>query len=201
MSSFPWRTLFFVSLALNLLVLGGIGGALVAGARLQREEPDAAVVERIPGVRAFIAAVPPEARPQLRQQLGESWRETRDLRRAALDARRESFAAVEAEPYDAERVRAAFAGMRAADQAVVGTFHENMTAFLSELTPEQRRDVLERLRRAPPATRQGLAPAIDGEDAAPGNRVLSPEERESVRDRIRERRQERRERRQQGGGQ
>lgn len=197
MSSFPWRTLCFVSLALNLLVLGGIGGALGAGARLQREEPDAAVVERIPGIRAFIAAVPVEARSQLRQQLGESWRETRDLRRAARDARRESFAAIAAEPYDDERVRAALAGMRVADQALVGAFHENMTAFLSELTPEQRRDVLERLRRAPRAARQGSAPGLDGEEAAPRDRVLSPEERE----RLRERRQERRERRQQGGAQ
>lgn len=200
MSSFPWRTICFVSLALNLLVIGGIGGALGAGARLQREEPDAAVVARIPGVRAFIAAVPPEARPQLRQQLGESWRETRDLRRAALDARRESFAAVAAEPYDADRVRAAFAGMRAADQAVVGVFHENMTSFLGELTVEQRTDVLERLRSAPPAARDSLAPVMDGE-AAPGERALSPEQRENLRERFRERRQERRERRQQGGGQ
>ncbi len=197
---FPWRTLFFVSLAVNLLVLGAIGGALGSGARLQREEAPEAVVARIPGVRAFIAAVPPETRPQLRRELGESWRETRDLRRAALEARRDAIAASEAEPYDIERARAAFAAMRSADQAVVGVFHENMAQFLATLSVEQRRDVMQRLRQAPPATRQSLAPVVEEQEGAVAPEpALTPEQRQNLRERLRERRQEMRERRQQGG--
>lgn len=195
---FPWRTLFFVSLALNILVIGAIGGALGAGARLQRQEPDQAIVARIPGVRAFIAAVPPEARPGLRRELGESWRETRALRRTALEARRAAFAATTAEPYNIEGVRGAFADMRVADQAVVGVFHENMAQFLAELPADQRRDVMERLSRAPPATRENLAPVVEGaEEAPPADRALTPEQRQNLRERWRERREERRQQRQQ----
>ena len=195
---FPWRTLFFVSLALNILVIGAIGGAIGAGARLQRQEPDEAVVARIPGVRAFIEAVPPEVQPELRSQLGESWGETRALRRAALEARRAAFAATTAEPYNLATARAAFADMRVADQAVVEVFHENMAQFLAELPSEQRRDVMARLRRAPPATRERLAPAVDGEsEARPGERALTPEQRQNLRERWRERREERRQQRQQ----
>lgn len=196
--SFPWRTLLFVSIALNLLVLGAVGGAFVSGARLQREEAPEAVVTRLPGVRAFVAAVPPEARPHLRAQLAESWRESRDLRRAALQARRAAFDAAGAEPYDIERARAAFAAMRAADQAVVGIFHEDMAQFLAGLTPEQRRDVLERLRRAPPAAREGLAPAADGQEGEAGDQTFTPEQRQNFRERMRERREERRRQREQG---
>jgi len=193
---FPWRTLFFVSLAVNLLVLGAIGGALGSGARLQRQEPAESVVTRLPGLGGFMAAVPPELRPQVREDLAQSWRETRDLRRAALDARRDAFNAAGAEPYDAAVASAAFERMRSADQAVVGVFHQNMAQALAQMTPQQRAEVLERLRRAPPAAREGVAPIVDGAEAPVRERALTPEQRENLRERIRERRQERRERNQ-----
>lgn len=191
--SFPWRTLLFVSVAVNLLVIGAVAGAVGAGVRFERNSAEA-VVTRIPSMRAFVAALPPEARPEVGRQLGESWRETRDLRRAAGQARRDVFEAVAAEPYDIERVRRALAAMRAADQAVVGVFHDRMADVFAGMTAEQRRDVLERLRRAPPATRETLAPA-SGEPGAADD--AASDERGALRERLRERRREWRERQRQ----
>lgn len=191
---FPWRTLLFVSVAINLVGLGALVGAYAAGVRVQREQAPEAVAERIPGARAFLAALPPELQPDIRRELGESWRATRDLRRAAAQARGEAYAAAAAEPYDVERVRSEFAELRAADQAVVGVFHDNIAGVFARLSPEQRSDVLERLRHAPPATRQGMAPESAQESAAPER---TEKERQTFRERMRERRREMRERRQQ----
>jgi uncharacterized membrane protein len=154
---FPWRTLLFVSLAFNLLVIGAVAGALGAGVRLQRDAPQAAMA-RLPGPRAFIAALPPETRVKMRRELARSSVETRALRRAAVQARREAFAAASAEPYDQARVREAFARQREADQAVVGVFHDNIVEAFASLTPEERREALTALRRAAPARRQAIAP-------------------------------------------
>ncbi len=115
MSGFPWRTLLFISLGANLLLIGGAIGAYGAGARLERPATSAALVDRLPGQRAFLAAMPPEVRARMRAEMVQGVEETRELRRAAVEARRAAFAAAAAEPYDAENVRAAFARMRAAD--------------------------------------------------------------------------------------
>ena len=120
------------------MVVGAVAGAFGAGVRLQRENPQA-VVDRLPGVRAFMAALPAEARVKVRQELVASWQESRDLRRAAGQARRDAFAAAATEPYDVARVRAAFARLRAADQAAIGVFHDNVADAFGAMTPEERR--------------------------------------------------------------
>lgn len=186
-SRFPWRTLLFVSLGLNVLLIGAAGGAWLSGARVEREPSNAAVVERLPGPRAFLRALPPETRAVMRDELADSWRESRETRQAAVQARRDAFAAVAEEPYDAARVRAAFERLRAADQAAIAVFHDKVIEVLGEVTPEQRREVLEALRNAAPASRQnGIGPVEEG--AAPA--ALTPEQRQTMQ----ERRQERRER-------
>jgi uncharacterized membrane protein len=187
--TFPWRTLLFVSVALNLLVVGAIAGGFTAGVRLEREAPEVAVA-RMPGARAFMAALPPETRAKVRSELADSWVQSREMRRAAAQARREAFDAAGTEPYDVARVRAAFARLRAADQAAIGVFHDNVVEAFATLTPQERREALDALRRAAPARRTNVAPEADG--AAPAGQ---PEiDRETIRERIRERRRERRER-------
>jgi uncharacterized membrane protein len=197
MSRFPWRTLLFLSVALNLLVIGAVAGAWGAGVRVQREIGDA-VVARMPGPRAFLNALPPETREIMRGELAESWTESRELRRAALQARRDAFAAAATEPYDVERVRAAFARLREADQRAIAVFHDNVLDAFARLTPEQRREAMEALARAAPARRQNIAPADDtGDGAAPAQDDASASERQKMRELLRERRRERRERLQQ----
>jgi uncharacterized membrane protein len=182
---FPWRTLLFLSLALNLLIVGAVAGAWGAGVRIQREA-GGAVVERMPGPRAFLRTLPPETRAVMRRELGHSWGASRQARRAAMQARRDAFAVAAAEPYDAARVRGAFERLRAADQAAIAVFHDNVAEAFGRLTLEQRREALDALRRAAPASRRNAAAPADGTE--PGT-ALTPEQQT-----LREQRQERRER-------
>jgi uncharacterized membrane protein len=195
-AGFPWRTSLFFSVAINLLLIGAAVGAYGAGVRVERATPDA-VVDRMPGPRAFMAALPEATRHKVREDLAASWVQTRQLREAAVQARRDAFAAAAAEPYDAARVKAAFERMRAADQAVVGVFHNNVADAFGQMSPEERRTALDALRTAVPARRQAAsAPADEG--AAPAGegvgprRMLTPEERQARRERLRERWRERR---------
>lgn len=191
---FPWRTLLFVSVAFNLLVVGAVVGAYGAGVRVQREAPEAAVT-RMPGARAFIVAMPSEeTRAAMRSKLADSWVESRSARTAAGQARREAFDAAAAEPYDVERVRAAFARLREADQAAIGVIHDDVVEAFGQLTPAERRAAIEELRRQRPARRATLAPAGDqgGEEAAAPVRERWQERREEIRERRRERREQRR---------
>lgn len=193
--TFPWRTLLFVSVALNLLAVGVIVGGAAAGVRIEREAPEA-VVARMPGTRAFMAALPPETRAKVRAELADSWTQSREMRRAAAQARREAFDAAGTEPYDAARVRAAFARLRAADQEAIGVFHDNVVDAFATLTPQERREALDALRRATPARRASVAPdaeQVDGAAPAAQRQI----DRETIRERIRERRRERREQREQ----
>jgi uncharacterized membrane protein len=195
MSTFPWRTLLFISVALNLLTIGVIAGAYGAGVRVERGAPSA-VVDRMPGPRAFIRALPEESRTKVRERLATSWQDSRDLRRAAGEARTAAFDAAAAEPFDVERVRAAFAELRQADQRAIGVFHDNVVDAFAEMSAEERRQAIAALRAAPPARRERVAPERDAEDGA----LLTPEERQARRERRQERRErwrERRERQQQ----
>jgi uncharacterized membrane protein len=182
---FPWRTMLFLSVALNLLTIGAVAGAYGAGVRLERQAPGA-VVERMPGPRAFLAALPPATREKMRDELAESWTQSREARRAALQARRDAFLAAAAEPYDVARVRQAFARLRAADQAAIAVFHDNVVEAFGELSPEERREALDALRRATPARRQStLAPQAGPPAAQPANgeavQRMTPEERRARR--------------------
>jgi uncharacterized membrane protein len=193
--TFPWRTLLFVSAAFNLLIIGAVIGAYGAGVRLQRET----TATRFPAPREFMAALPPDARLNVRGELARTWTQTLPLRQQAVQARRDAFDAAATEPFDAVRVRAAFARVRAADQAALAPFHDNVVTALAQMTPAERQRAIAALRTARPLRRQALAP-IDG--ARPvesaGQDAMTPRQqlREAIRERIRERRAERRERRQ-----
>jgi len=193
-SSFPTRAVLFASVALNLLIVGGIAGAWGAGVRVQREAEPSAVVERMPGPGTFLRELPPEVRAVMREELVDSWAESRDARQAALQARRDAFAAAATEPYDAARVRAAFERLRGADQAAIAVFQNKLIEALGEMSPDQRRAALEALRSAAPARRDGGV--LDGERPVRGER-LSPEQRETMQERREERRERWRARREQ----
>ncbi len=156
--SFPLRTLLFISLAANLLIIGAVVGAKFAGVRLERGPPPANVVERLPGPRAFMEALPPETRAKLRDDFIESAQQTRELRQAARQARIDAFQAARTEPYDAERVRQAFARMREADQAVAAGFQDRVAQSFATLTPEERARALDALRDAQPGPRGAGGP-------------------------------------------
>jgi len=191
-STFPWRTLLFVSAAFNLLIVGAAIGAYGAGVRLQREATNA----RFPAPREFMAALPPNARVNVRGELARTWAQTQPLRQQAVQARREAFDAAATEPFDAARVRAAFARVRAADQAALAPFHDNVVTALAQMTPAERQRAIAALRNARPLRRQALGP-VDGAQpnaVQPRQDAMTPRQRmrEAIRERIRERREQRR---------
>ena len=149
-SRIPIRTLLFVSLALNLLVIGAVVGAKVAGVRLERGG-QGAVAERLPGPRAFMAALPPQTREKIRADFVAGMAQTRQLRVMARQAHVDAFESARTEPYDIARVQSAFSRMRVADAAVAASFQDQIATSFAELTPPERREALEALRNAQPA--------------------------------------------------
>jgi uncharacterized membrane protein len=187
--TFPWRTLLFVSVAFNLLIIGAAAGAFGAGIRLERQTAASA---RLPAPREFMAALPPETRMKVREELLRTWVQIRPLRQQAAQARRDAFDAVAAEPFDAARARAAFARVRAADDAALAAFHDNVITALAQMTPEERRRAVAALRNAVPR-RQALAPAGQVVGAQPAEEQADPTEltpRQRFRAAIRERREQ-----------
>lgn len=151
-SGFPWRTALFVSLALNLVLISAAVGALASGARLER--PVAQAMPRALGQRAFMEALPEQARRDLRRDLATSVIDMRAQRRAARQARLALLEAARAEPYDVTRVRAAFTEVRAADIAVAAAFHDSVADALGKLQPDERRGALDALIRQASERRQ-----------------------------------------------
>src|SRR4051794_14820628 len=111
--AFPWRTLLFASVAVNLLIAGAAIGAYTSRVRLER--PVSPVAGRLAGPRAMMAALPQETRVKVRDELARTWTETLALRQQAAQARRDAFDTAAADPFDAARVRAAFAHVRESD--------------------------------------------------------------------------------------
>jgi uncharacterized membrane protein len=140
---FPWRTLLFVSLAFNVLVVGAVIGAKAAGVRFERDAPGmAGAMERAPGPRAFMRALSPESRALVREDLTDAWFASRPLRMESRQARRALYEAAMEEPYDAQKVRTAFAAMRQTDQATLAAFHDALSESLGKLDATERRRVV-----------------------------------------------------------
>ncbi len=192
--TFPWRTLLFVSVALNLLIAGAAFGGYAAGVRLERATPASAT--RLPGPRAMMAALPQETRAHVRDQVARTWAETQTLRRQAVQARRDAFDAAAAEPFDAVRVRGAFARVRASDDAALAAFHNDMIEAFARMTPLERARAIAALRNAGPARRsvlrEGAARPAVSDPSQPDNLTPRQRFRETIRERIRERREQRR---------
>jgi uncharacterized membrane protein len=166
---FPWRATMFVSLAVNLLLIGLIVGALAAGARLRREGPGALSRAEFAQI---VQAMPAESRRVVRRAVVQGWFQSRGDRLEAGRLRREAFEAASSEPYDVERVRAAFARMREADAATVGVYHDRIAEALATLTPEQRRAALLAIRDASRARRSA---AVQPGEADPSLDLETPD--------------------------
>lgn len=147
------RGWLFASLAVNLLLVGLIGGAAIGGVRMSRDlalERGAQDAFR-PG--AFLRDLEPQTRRAVMRDLARMFRETRDERAAQRAAREEVIAAAVAEPYDPERLREAFAQMRAANAAVQEPWHGAVADSMTRLSAEERRDLVERVSRGAVAAR------------------------------------------------
>ncbi|PWJ21238.1 Uncharacterized membrane protein [Jannaschia seohaensis] len=134
-----------VSLAINLLVAGAVGGALLTDRGPGRGGPTGGP----PELRSFERGLEPERRDALRARL----REDPALRggRARLRATRgELVSVLRAEPFDADAFRAALSAQRAVQTELVTRALEAMVLTAQEMAPNERAalaDVLARRRR------------------------------------------------------
>ncbi|MGE0045013.1 MAG: periplasmic heavy metal sensor [Hyphomonadaceae bacterium] len=139
-SRFPLRTAFFISLALNLLLIGAAVGGYAAGLRFERASHHGERTERPRG--GYMRAISRSERVEMRRDLRESWAQTQPLRQAARTARENVIAAAAAEPFDEAAMRAALAQMREADSALQGAWQDVMVRSLARLPAEERREAV-----------------------------------------------------------
>jgi uncharacterized membrane protein len=132
---FPVRTLLFVSVAINLLLVGAAIGVAASGARLHRGVAPPGVG---PGPRAFMGALPPEKAEDIRKRLTAAWQANAPERDAARAARLEVFRLVSQDKFDEPALRAALAQVRAADARLTEKNQDAVIAVLKDLEPRQR---------------------------------------------------------------
>jgi uncharacterized membrane protein len=138
------RIALFLSVALNVLLVGVIAGALIADSRGARMRGEAAVA-RLPNMRVILDSLPPERASEVRSAVINTWMKARAERQGAREARLGVARAVAAEPYDVAATKAAFAKMRAADGAVAARFHDVVAEAMAQMTVEERRALLRQL--------------------------------------------------------
>jgi uncharacterized membrane protein len=132
-----------VSLALNLLVAGLVGGAV-----LSRPDPGEAPAIRTLGLGPFALALPREARDDIRRRIETDMGE---LRRNRRGGRAQSLAvrqALLAEPFDSEAAARALGRSREAAMALQAQGHGALIETLEGMSAAERAVVADRLERA-----------------------------------------------------
>ncbi|MDX2275351.1 MAG: periplasmic heavy metal sensor [Hyphomonadaceae bacterium] len=169
-----WRTGFFISLAVNIIIIGALLG-FVMGGGLNRARGIGMLTLGEP--REVAAALPPDVRRALRRDLVRAWFAT-DAERAAWRAANEDVARqLRAETYDIEAMRAALRAQREAGGAAMLKFQDELAESLASLTPQQRAAVADALTRVRAPQIGGRGGNGDGEDS-------QPRWREKMRDRL-----------------
>ncbi len=152
-----WIVLLLVSVLLNGVLIG-------AGARswFAPEAPSAPSAGEDPGrgfdVRAFIQALPEEARADARRRAMAERRALRDDFRSAGRARMEAYQVLNAEPFDPEAAANALAEARAARAAIETRTEALILDTAADLSEEERRTALSAALRAPRGRGDGRRP-------------------------------------------
>ena len=135
------RIALAVSVALNLLIIG-----LVAGAVLRDGGPQGRMVRDL-DFGPFTEALTPEDRDALRRDFIRQAPDLRDMRRQMRDDFRTVLAALRADPFDAEALRDVMAnqGDRMAARLALG--QDLILARIAAMTPAERAAFADRLER------------------------------------------------------
>ncbi|MEQ1696640.1 MAG: periplasmic heavy metal sensor [Hyphomicrobiaceae bacterium] len=129
-----YSKLLIASLALNLLIMGIAGGAVVTHRFGRHHEFHLGD----PGLRGFMRSLPKERRDALRAN-GEQARQTwKPLRQAVQQARADVNAAMTASPFDAARVEKSLNDLIAAEANARRAGSAVLISAVSQMTPEER---------------------------------------------------------------
>ncbi|HUN51932.1 MAG TPA: periplasmic heavy metal sensor [Candidatus Sulfotelmatobacter sp.] len=127
------RILLVASLAVNLLLIGFLVGHMLHPPWHERGGP--LTIEHITG------ALPPEVRDAVRASLRDRRPQIAERMAAVRQARADVRAAIEAEPFDAQRLQTAFATLRDRSQAVQEDVAAAVVEAISKLPPDARREL------------------------------------------------------------
>lgn len=134
--------LLIASLALNLLVVGAIAGALVSGRHRHFGGPgghwrDGGMAGEL-GLMGFVRSLPTERQRALREAADIQRGMLRPLRQAVRAARDETIAALNANPFDAQRLDTALAALATAETQIRTTATAALVKAVSQMTPAER---------------------------------------------------------------
>lgn len=136
------RVIVFVSLAMNLLILGAVVGMLVLGPRFG-DRPHPPRVDRAGG--PLTAALNREDKREIGRKLRRLYRDGRPNREAVRAEYREVIAALRADPFDATRVEASLKRQLNAVTERQALGHEVLLDHLGAMSVEARRAYAHRL--------------------------------------------------------
>lgn len=105
------KILLALSLALNLAILGLVGGAVLGNGANSRDHGDSPALRTL-GLGPFTLALPREDRAELRARIAENSGPLRDDRQAIGDALRQVQAALRVDPFDRSAAEVALAQSR-----------------------------------------------------------------------------------------
>lgn len=140
------RIWLWVSLALNMLLIGAILGGLAYRAHAPAPPPQDASASRL-APRGFAAALPPEHRAAYRQAARQALRAAREDIRAVREARRDVAELVRADPFDRQALEQALGRLRTAQGVVEARSQTVVIDVLADMTVEERRVVADQWMR------------------------------------------------------
>lgn len=166
-----WSWLLIVSLALNLLVVGAVGGAVLShnlhggpwpgpAPKLFDQINFGKTIGGENGLRAFVQMLPPERRAALKPLLDEAHQTIKPLRDKAQALRDAAHGAFILEPYDAAKAEKAANDLFEAETATRRTVVQYFSRLLALLTPGERSQFF--------AWRKALGPPPPPGDQPPG---------------------------------
>jgi len=156
----------FVSLALNLFLIGGVVGAGLMGLRgPPQHRPEA---RSGPGMAAAAQALTPDQRQAWRMMLREQAQASGPDLREARVVRRDAWRKIGEEPMDTQAILAELARSRAIEQQARTAMDRQMVAFAADLAPTDRERLGEALSRPPERRMGGSGRGGPGPGRGPG---------------------------------
>ncbi len=136
-----------VSLGLNVLIIGAIGGAILRGGPPSHVRPGADISAL--GLRPYYRSLDEAGQAALRESVAQSKGEYFAGRKAMRAHLKALAALLAAEPYDAEAVRGELRGQAERVSANVAFGHKLLLQQIDAMSPEERQALAENLRKPP----------------------------------------------------
>lgn len=153
MSRRTLAVMLFISLAVNLFLIGAVVGGLVVGQRVHHQRP--AMARGGQPLWSAANELSPEQRRDYRRLLRGEAGEVRAGMSEVRAARAEAWRGLSAEPLDPAAVKRDLNAARARELAIRSGIEARIVDFAAELTPAERARLVDGLTRPPSESRRG----------------------------------------------